>query len=322
MKSLIFFLSIFQSNFFFGQEYLNLINAKTATTISYWDEGENRLYHYTTSQEKYKNDKEKPISSAQTEYDIEFTVLEAADSFYIMQLEYSNFLIKNKDYKNFLDDEIESLQNGMKIRYKTNHLGQFDTILNISELILEFKTQIELVTEKIKQNLPKEISSKDFEEAIKLVSESFAEPQNIEVLFLDDIITFHGYFGSQLLLDKPEEFEIIYQGFNNIDMKGTGIITLTSINKDANSLVFTTNAAPSKEELNTYVKDVINMFTSGIAEKDPDMQDIKISSKSKGRYSMELTTGWVKLISETTTNTFTGKKEKIKIVTKKTIKLN
>jgi len=304
----------------FTQDLPNFINSKKVTTVAYWEEGDSQTYHFKTINEKYKGDNKKPESQTTTEYDINITVAEEADSFYIMEMVYSNFSIQSSDKKKAINDEFSGLQDGMKIRYKTNNVGQFDTILNINELASELEKQFNFVTEKIKDNLPVKLSNEEFETVLKVLIKRFTTPKNVEVLFLSDILTIHGYFGFEFTLDKSEEFEITYPVFDEFELNGKGTILLTSINREGDSFMLNVNSAPSKSELEKYIIEIFESFTMGLKGKLGELSDFKITSKSKARYSFELSSGWPKIITETITNNISTKKEKIKTVSKTTVK--
>lgn len=320
-KILLLILFLGQGNLF-AQNYPNLINPKKVTTITYWDENDSQSYHFKTISEKFKNDKDKPESQVTTEYDIDLKVVEAADSFYILELVYSNFDVQSNSKKHSIDDDFSSLQNGMKIRYRTNELGQFDTILNLTELALELENQIKTITEALKENLPDEISESEFGTVMDFMMKRFTTPENVEVLFLSDLLTIHGYFGYEFTLEKPEEFEIIYPVFDEFELNGKGTIILSSISKESDSFMINVNSAPSKGELEKYINQIFESFTFGLKGKQGELGDFKITSKSKARYSFELSSGWPKIITETITNTISTKKEKIKTVSKTIVKLN
>lgn len=306
----------------YAQNYPNLVNSKTVTAVTYWDENDSRSYHFKTISQKFKNDKDKPESQVTIEYDIDVTVVEEADSFYIMELIYSNYEVQSNSKKHSFNDDFSSLQNGMKIRYRTNELGQFDTILNLTELALELENQIKSITESMKDKLPEEFSEEDFDAMMNYMMKRFTTPENVEVLFLSDILAIHGYFGYEFTLDKQEEFEVVYPVFDEFELNGKGTIVLTSISKDSDSFMLNINSAPLKGEFEKYINQIFESFTYGLKGKHGELGDFKITSKSKARYSFELSSGWPKIITETETTTISTKKEKIKTVSKTTVKLN
>ncbi len=316
------FITLIASRSSFAQDFPNLINSKKVTSITYWDEGDDRSYHFTTIKDTYKNDKDKPTSQEITEYDIHLSVVEAADSFYIMEMVYSNFSFKTGQKKQAIQDEFASLQNGMKIRYKTNHIGQFDTIVNLGQLAQEFEKLITEITDQLVDDLPEEVSKEEFEKLMEFIIKRFTTPENVEILFLSDILTIHGYSGFEFNLDKPEEYEIVYPAFDELELNGKGTIMLTSISKESDSFMININSAPLKGELEKYIKTIFETFSMAMKGKAGEMSDFKITSKSKARYSFELSTGWPTIITETITNTITTKKEKIKTIAKTTVKLN
>lgn len=324
MKSIFLFFIII-NGYIFSQELPNLINSKKVTSIAYFEEGDSKSYHFKTLNSAFKDDDDQPESQTITEYDLDLNVLEEADSFYIMEMVYSNFVVQTSQKKKSFDEDFASLQNGLKIRYKTNNLGQFDTILNLNELSLELKSQVDVIKKTLLDNLPKKTSDEDIQQLetiLQYVSDRFTTPENVEVLFLSDILTIHGYLGQEFVLDQPIDFEMIYPVFDEFELNGKGTAVLTAINKDSDSFMVNVNSAPSKGELEKCIKDIFESLTVGIKGNKEVVGDFKITSKSKARYSFALSTGWPKLITETTTSVVSMKREKTKTVSKTTVKLN
>ena len=126
----------------YAQEYPNLISPTKVTTIGYWNNGQSTDYHVKETHASYKGKSEKPFKSTSSEYDIELRVVDSTAESYVFEMKYTNY-VPDADAKEFIHKMAE-LQNDLPIRYRTNELGQFDTILNLVELQQQLIEKLEL----------------------------------------------------------------------------------------------------------------------------------------------------------------------------------
>jgi len=125
-----------------AQEFPNLISPTKVTTIGYWNNGQSTDYHVKETQASYKGKSDKPFKSSSSEYDIELRVIDSTAESYVFEMEYTNY-VPDPDAKQFIHKMAE-LQNDLPIRYRTNELGQFDTILNLEELQQQLIEKLDL----------------------------------------------------------------------------------------------------------------------------------------------------------------------------------
>ncbi len=304
----------------YGQEFPNLLAANRVTTVAYYEMGEARTFHVVNSSTKTKNDKSKPEEEEQVEYDIVITVLEQEDSSYIMEMVYSNFTFPETKRANELNEAIAQLSEGLKIKYATDELGRYDSIINKAELSKDLKLQIEEVISLFDGTFEKEEEKEVFSATMNYLVDKMILPENIEALYAEDILNIHGYYGIELTVGKPVQIELNYSTLNNFVLAGTGTITLNTINKDADAFTFITSEAPNKEEMKAYIKDLFSFFMLDNMKEKASLSEFKFSSKAKTKFTLELSTGWLKTATHTSTNTFTIGKDTIKMVKKSVIK--
>lgn len=304
----------------YGQEFPNLLAANRVTTVAYYEMGEARTFHVVNSSTKTKNDKSKPEKEEIVEYDIVITVLEQEDSSYIMEMVYSNFTFPETKRDNELNEAIAQVSEGMKIKYTTDELGRYDSIMNKEELAKDLKLQLDEVFSLFDDKFEKEEDKQMFQSMMKYLIEKMTLPENIEGLYAEDILNIHGYYGIELTLGKPLQIELNYSTLNNFVLAGTGTITLNTVNKDADAFTFITSEAPNKEEMNAYIKDLFSFFMMDNQKEKASLSEFKFSSKAKTKFTLELSTGWLKTATHTSTNTFTIGKDTIKMVKKTVIK--
>jgi hypothetical protein len=303
-----------------GQEFPNLLAANRVTTVAYYEMGEARTFHFINSSTKTKNDKPKPDEEEIIEYDVELTVLEQEDSSYIMEMVYTNFVFPETKRDNELNEAIAQLSEGLKIRYITDELGRYDSIVNKDELAKDLKLQIEEVIAHFDGKFEKEEEKVFFSTMMNFLTEKLTLPENIEALYAEDILKIHGYYGIELTVGKPIEIELEYSTLNNFVLAGTGTITLNTVNKDADAFTFMTTEAPNKEEMNSYLKELFAFFVMENIKEKISLSEFKFSSKAKSKFTLELSTGWLKSATHTSTNTFAFGKDTVKMVKKSVIK--
>lgn len=315
-------------------QYENLTSPTTVTSITYFEVGETKKYHVTETEEKFKNNAEKPESSTSNSYDLTFKVIAATDSSYTIDMTYNNSqtatTTKQKGWKmEDLNEALTNLTNNMTVRYKTDEMGTFDTITNLPELSQKMGKAFDLLIAEFNKMIDEKEKDKTANtEAKKMVNsmfakmrDSFTKLENVEVLFLDDIITIHSIYGYEMTLNKPDEMEIYYNLFDDHTVLGVGKLALTAINKPADECKIDLTEQPDDEEMKLFMTDFIKTFTPESSEEKLTEIDFKIDSSTKFTYIMSLTTGWMKKITLTNKNKITIGKDNSKSIKKKEYKL-
>src|SRR5574343_26033 len=303
-----------------GQEFPNLLAANRVTTVAYYEMGETRTFHFVNSSTKTKNDKSKPEKEEIVEYDVVITVLEQEDSSYVMEMVYNNFTFPESKRDNELNEAIAQVSEGLKIKYATDELGRYDSIINKEDLAKDLKLQLEEVFSLFDDKFEKQEEKQLFQTMMKYLVDKMTLPENIEGLYAEDILKIHGYYGIELTVGKPLQIELNYSTLNNFVLAGTGTITLNTVNKDADAFTFISSESPNKEEMKDYIKDLFSFFMMDNMKEKANLSDFKLSSKVKSKFTLELSTGWLKTATHTSTNTFTIGKDTIKMVKKSVIK--
>ena len=298
----------FLSSQLFAQttQFPNLIGNNKVTAIAYWELGDSRNYHVTITEESFKNDKKKPFKTSSLEYDVHLSVVEMEDSSYVLELVYENFVFpdqgKNKEI-NEIENSFKELSEGLKIRYKTNELGEFDSIINLTELASQLDQQLTLLEETMVSKIEEENDKNSFEVFMKHYRSIILDPKNIEVLYAEEILKIHGYYGILMELSKPIDFVLEYPVFNSYLLNGKGTLTLNAINKDADQFVFSTNEQPDRAEMQSYLRTFFELLSAGLPESKLNFSEFSYSMKSKSKFTLELSSGWLIKVTRTSTST-------------------
>ncbi|HLP55221.1 MAG TPA: hypothetical protein VK151_09335 [Fluviicola sp.] len=301
----------------YSQEYPNLVSPTKVTTIGYWYNGQSTDYHVKETHASYKGKSEKPFKSTTSEYDIQLKVTDSTATSYEFEMEYTNY-VPDAEAQQFIRKMAE-LQNNLPIRYRTNELGQFDTILNLEELQQQLIGKLELCVTYIEEE--EDEMKEIYKMVISNMSEQFKQLESIEALFLTDILMIHGFYGLEMQQGKPLDIELNYPTIGDIVLTGTGKVNLNAINKSKDECTFSTTEKPDRDELSQYMGSLALLFMMDSGKKI-SMEELSISMNTRKKMKMELSSGWMNSVEQTTTTKLTNKKGDQKKVTTQTYTRN
>jgi hypothetical protein len=118
------------------------------------------------------------------------------------------------------------------------------------------------------------------------ILKSLFTENNIEALFVEDILLIHNYYGLSFVLNDPSAFETVYPTFGDIQLNGELVVTLKSIDKVNDKCILSGVQKPNAYELDGYMNVLAKEF--GI---DDELSDFSFSSKARDTYEMQLSTG-------------------------------
>jgi len=295
----------------FSQEQLNLLSSTKITTIGYWNKGDKVNYHVTSSDVTTKSGSAQPTKQTSNTYDLEITVIDSTEHSYILGMKYLKASVEGVDPQ--LKEIMNSFQTTSAIRYQTDEFGIFQKILNTAVLQKDFKKKCEEFKKQLTAKLTPEEAKKSTTFLDALLVE-FSKPENIEGLYLGDIMAIHGNYGMELILNKPTDVDIQIPCLMDIVVNGTGKILLQSINKAKNVAVISIKYKPNQEELKKYMKTFFEVFVPK-GSKEFKLDDMKIDFENTEKLQMVLSSGWMESIQTSRTVSISFEDEKIKKVT-------
>ncbi|MDF3028025.1 MAG: hypothetical protein K0S23_2332 [Fluviicola sp.] len=293
-----------------AQEQLNLVSSSKITTIGYWNKGDKVSYHVTSSDATTKFGAAQPTKQTSNTYDLEITVVDSTEHSYILEMKYLKASVEGVDPQ--LKEIMNSFQTTSAIRYRTDEFGTFQKILNTAVLQKNFKTKCEEFKKQLTAKLSPEEAKKSTAFLDALLAE-FAKPENIEGLYLGDIMAIHGNYGMELNLNKPTDVDVQIPCLMDIVVNGTGKILLQSINKAKDLAIISIKYKPNQEELKKYMKTFFELFVPK-DNKDFKIDDMKIDFENTEKLQMYLSSGWMESIQTSRTVSITFEDEKIKKV--------
>lgn len=169
----------------------------TVQTIAYWDLREKQ--EYTITYEKAKVRENDTISKEVSTYDVGITVIDSTANSYIMEWHYKNH---TTDQKELIYQELAKATDGLKIRFKTDEMGEFQEVLNLNEI----QDYVKKSVDEIKKSYDK--VSKETNPIFENLTNMFTSKEAIEAIVLRDIQAFHTFHGGQYALGEVIESQI------------------------------------------------------------------------------------------------------------------
>ncbi len=296
----------------FAQDQLNLVSSTKITTIGYWNIGDKVSYTVTQSDVTNKGTAAQPTKQSSSSYEFEIKVTDSTEHSYILEMKYLKASVEGYDPQ--LQELMNSFQTGAPIRYRTDEFGVFQKILNTAELQKDFKKKCDEFKKQLIANRGAEASKPLVKVLDEMVIE-FSKPGNIEVLYLGDIMAIHGNYGMELVLNKPTEIDVELPCLMDIVVKGSGIITLQTINKTKDFATIAIKYKPNPEELKQYMKTFFDLFVPE-GSNNFKVADMKIDFEDTEKLQMRLSSGWMPSIQTGRTISVAFGEEKLKKITK------
>jgi hypothetical protein len=311
MKQINFLIAVLTFSFnLFSQEQPNLVSSSKVTTIGYWNIGDKVSYQVSQTDVTNKSGSTQPTKQKSNTYDLEIKVIDSTDHSYVLEMKYLKSAVEGYDPQ--LQELMNSFQTSAPIRYQTDELGIYQKILNTVELQKDFKKK----SEEFKKLLITNRGAEASKPVIKMLDDvliEFAKPENIEVLYLGDIMAIHGNYGMELVLNKPAEIDVEIPCLMDIVVKGSGKITLQTINKTKDLASISIRYKPNQDELKRYMKTFFELFVPA-ESKEFKIDDMKIDFEDTEKLQMQLSSGWMPSIQTSRTISVTFGEEKIKKV--------
>ena len=284
MKHSLFLISItciLQFNLSFGQ---NVVTDTSATLITYWSEGETQTLHISQSKSKFK--KGTLISEEASSYTAQIKVLEETETSYTIQWTYKNIsALKSKDP---FSKRIAKMTEGLKVIYKTDEVGIFSGIVNLTEIQQYMNTSLDVIISEYENN-------PDLAPAMNQVRAIFSSKEAIEQLVIRDIQLYHSVYGSEYILNEEYSGETLLPNVLGGD-PFPAIITveMTKLIPYRNYAKFVMKQFVDPDK----VMESIQNFTKEMAEKSggsaPDNQPLpKMDIYDYNEFEAQLETGWL-----------------------------
>ncbi len=291
-----------------AQNHINLIKPNEVATILYLEKKDVVKYRCRVENQHFKNGNSKPKSTQIANYDLLLKVEESTDSSYVFQLTYTN--VESEEGNDEIVSSIQTeLLKSFAIRYCTDELGAYDSIINKKELIDVSLKCLDILEKKLSGNDAKKL------EAVKQI---ITDEDNIEALFIEDINMIHNLYGIQAKLNEKIDFELEYPALVGISISGDGKFEITNIDPVRGTCTLRMDQLPNKEELDKLMEAIFFQLAGDDLDYSPR---IKLTSTLNVSYKMDLSNGKMEQIKSKQVIRFKEEGKEAKRVITKTYSL-
>nr|WP_294906993.1 hypothetical protein [uncultured Lacibacter sp.] len=163
------------------------INLKDSSVqaIGYWEKNEKQSYTITI--DKIKIREGDTVSKSKLSYDVDITIIDSTANSYIIEWAYSNYRATGGEVVN---QKLETMNQGKKIRFKTDEMGSFEEVLNWQEVRDHILKTSNTVLSEFK-NDPK------MKQVMDEVYKIYNSKENIEAIAINDIQQFYTFHGGK-----------------------------------------------------------------------------------------------------------------------------
>jgi hypothetical protein len=307
MKSIILLTLISLSYFAKSQELNNLVYSSKITTLAYFKKNDFKKYNVLQTTTQKKDSEDQTINKM--EYNISIRVIDSTENSYKLELMYSDYVLPptTRDF----EKELVTCFKDVKIIYSTNENGEFEKIENIAEIKTATLKLLDLIKKKFTAKLKTDLEKEAFNTVFLGYDALMNQDENIENMFLEDILFLHGIYGIELKLNEEEDFEIEFPVIGDVSVKGISTVTLKDINKETKVSKISINEQANPQELEKYLQNIMQSLFGHLSE-NLDAKKFKVESKTNQIYFMFLDSGWMKKITSTNIQNLEYEEHKMK----------
>ncbi len=277
---------------FFVLPILGQINIADSTVqvVAYWDKGEKQDYIITKSRTKAENGN--TISTDSVRYDVELTVADSTATSYTMQWIYKKVY---SDNINPIVNQVNKSVEGLKILYKTDELGAFDSVLNWEEIDQYMKKQYDMLRIFAK-------SSPEIMNAINKAQAIFSNKSILEASGIKEIKQFHNFYGGAFKVNEViADLLETASPFSDKPIMADVSVLLTDIDAENDFYVMASLHTIDPEQLADMAYNALKKFAGNTNTPQPKREDIQGLANETYVVSSIHNWGWL-IYSELTSN--------------------
>ncbi len=260
-------------------------------TIAYWDLGEKQEYFVTYKKEKVKDNDTILLNSSK--YDVDIMVIDSTANSYTIEWHYKNHI---SDQKEPIYQGLDKITDGLKIRFKTDEMGEFLEVINLNE-IQEYVKKMFGEVKKTYDNL----TPTETEQMLNNLTKMFTSKETIETFVLRDIQVFHTFHGGHYILGEVIESQIeIENNFGGKPFLADVTLILDDIDFEEYSYVLKYYQSIDKQQLKEVMKSFFgkareNIRTGEEIDLDKVVDELNFDNMQHESYvgSVIHNSGWI-----------------------------
>lgn len=306
MKSASIILLLIFSQQLFAQN--TVTNGKTMPLVGYWFNGASKKVTNTKVTSKVK----KGITTSETiTVKSLWQIKDSTEKSYTIHYTYNDFSFSNpNDSLNIVFAEIFK---GITIRYRTNELGNFDTILNLNEIIALTEKGIDRVFKKL--NWPENPTTTQIIDNIRNLA---SNPVMLQNSISEDMVLIHYFYGLEYTLNEPYSYD--YYMANNLGgepFPAKVTFKLSTISEVKDRANFIATITPDSKEYKRIIYESMCTFAEQMQIEKPSKKEFE-TSKAIHQCEAEtsITEGWpVKVVFTKTSSIQDSKSSEVTTIT-------
>lgn len=268
--------------FTYGQ---NSVADSTATIISHWKKGE--VINLALLKQRNKLKGSQLLFNEGSTYEATITILDSSQEGYTLEWIYRNFKLKNP-HAHPIVEGMTKLSEGMKVKYTTNQLGAFTSLLNWQEIQEIGLKKIDGIFGAIKDPQVMAVASQ--------AKSMFNSKSSIELLAIKEVRLYHSLYGKEQY-ELNEVLKIATQVPNILGgdpLPALLTIEMTALKPEENYCKIQTLKTLDEEKTSKIIFAYLTKTakaTGATAPTEKDLPLIKISEKNE--FEVDLKSGWL-----------------------------
>lgn len=286
------------SNSLFSQNSIQKGN--TIPMVGYWYKGAKKNVSYTKTETKSNNGKsvvETTVANAL------WQVVDSTDKSYTIHYTYKNFVFSNP--KDSVAIAYSELFKGVTVKYRTNELGMFDTVLNLDEIIDISNKGLNKVFKKL--NWPDNEVTRTIAQKIKQLCNN---PTLLRTSISEEMVLIHYFYGLEYKLNQAYTYDYYMENtFGGEPYPAVAVFKMTALNSAADRCKLTVNITPIDKEFKRILYETMVSLSEAMQVPKPQKSELATAillHKCEAEYS--IAEGWPIKITFTKTSTINGSK--------------
>lgn len=286
------------SSILFSQNTIQKGN--TIPMVGYWYKGAHKNVTYTKTETKTVKGKpavETSVSNALWE------IKDSTDKHYTIHYTYKNFIFSNP--KDSVSIAYAELFKGITIKYRTNELGVFDTILNLEEIIAISNKGLNNVFKKL--NWPDNELTRALAQKMKSF---FNNPTLLRTSISEEMVLIHYFYGLEYKLNQAYTYDYYMENsFGGEPFPAIAVFKMTALNAANDRCKLTVNITPNDKEFKRILYETMVSLSEAMQLPKPlktDLATAILQHKCEAEYS--ITEGWPLKITFTKISTINDRK--------------
>jgi len=250
-----------------------ILSDSLVQTVGYWGRGEQQTYQITLN--KYRVSGNDTTGREQLQYLAGLTVRDSAADGYTLEWHIRNMTVTTR---NPVAAKLLTLQEGLKILFRTNDVGVLSKLLNVDEVRAHMSAGLPVVRKQFK-------GTASLEKMIAPVAASIEDPEALETIVTRDLRQMLMFHGAQYQLGKDIRSAILIPGvFGGKALDGQVTLMLDQINREGNNYILRATETVDRSQLAERIFEVQSAGALQSGAAAPRREHM-------GEVSMEIETG-------------------------------